>query len=315
MSKHNKNSSKVKSKKCKHINMKKVLFVFLTTCVSLGFILYPYISNFVYEHQKDGIVNAVEQEMQPTNKDKYKDIIKNAQKYNDELVNGAIQLKDPFDETAIEEDANDYNSQLCMTEDGVMGILKIPCIDVSLPIYHGTTADVLERGVGHLQGTSLPIGGKSTHSVLTGHSGLSSAKLFTDLTALKEGDLFFLYVAGRTLAYEVDDISVVLPEEMAKLTVEKDKDYCTLVTCTPYGVNTHRLLVRGKRIPYSEQKEKEAEKTVRKTESQWMKEYTKSIIIAAVSFIGLLIILIIWRYFTALKKKKRHSKKRHKKES
>ena len=199
-----------------------------------------------------------------------------------------------------------------MTDDGVMGIIKIPCIDVSLPIYHGTSSDTLEKGVGHLQGTSLPIGGKSTHSVLTGHSGLSRAKLFTDLTAIKEGDLFFIHVAGRRLAYKVDDISVVLPEEMSKLTIEKGKDYCTLVTCTPYGVNTHRLLVRGIRIPYTEQKEIVAKEETSNAHSQWMEEYTKSIIIAAIAFITLLVILIVWRQISSNKKRKRKKKRRKK---
>lgn len=217
-----KKHSTKKTKKNK-FDIRKMIFIFLTICISLGLILYPYIANFVYEHQKDGIVETVEEKVQTGDKEKYEQTIENAKKYNEDLVNGAIQLKDPFNEENIEEDEQEYESQLNMTDDGVMGIIKIPCIDVSLPIYHGTSSDTLEKGVGHLQGTSLPIGGKSTHSVLTGHSGLSRAKLFTDLTAIKEGDLFFIHVAGRRLAYKVDDISVVLPEEMSKLSIVNNK--------------------------------------------------------------------------------------------
>ena len=156
-----------------------------------------------------------------------------------------------------------------MTDDGVMGFIKIPCIDVSLPIYHGTSEAVLEIGAGHLQGTSLPIGGESTHSVITGHTGLSSAKLFTDLTELEEGDMFFLNVMGEKLAYKIDQITKVLPEEISNLKIENGKDYCTLVTCTPYGVNTHRLLVRGERTDYVEATEDQSNFEVKKTKSQW----------------------------------------------
>ena len=190
-----------------------------------------------------------------------------------------------------------------------MGFIKIPCIDVSLPIYHGTSAEILELGAGHLQGTSLPIGGESTHSVITGHTGLSSAKLFTDLTELEEGDMFFLHVMGEKLAYKVGQISVILPEEMDKLTIENGKDYCTLVTCTPYGVNTHRLLVRGERTEYTEDKEEEAGTEVKKTQSKWMEEYTKSIIISSSVLAVMLIVLLIWRHFAGRRRRKRRKKK------
>lgn len=218
-------------------------------------------------------------------------------------------LKDPFVEEKLDEDAKEYNSLLNMADGGVMGFIKIPCIDVSLPIYHGTSAEILELGAGHLQGTSLPIGGESTHSVITGHTGLSSAKLFTDLTELEEGDMFFLHVMGEKLAYKVDQISVILPEEMDKLTIENGKDYCTLVTCTPYGVNTHRLLVRGERTEYTEDKEEEAGTEVKKTQSKWMEEYTKSIIISSSVLAVMLIALLIWRHFAGRRRRKRRKKK------
>ena len=133
-----------------------------------------------------------------------------------------------------------------------MGYVEIPKISVNLPIYHGTGNDSLDRGVGHLLGSSLPVGGSSTHTILTGHSGMASQKMFTDLEQLIVGDVFYLHILDETLAYQVDNIKTVLPYDTSLLGVYSGEDYCTLVTCTPYGVNTHRLLVRGTRIPYEE---------------------------------------------------------------
>ena len=130
-----------------------------------------------------------------------------------------------------------------------MGSVSIPKINVTLPIYHGTDKEILQIGVGHIEGTSLPVGGANTHCAISGHRGLTSSKLFTDIDQLAEGDVFKLSVLGETLTYEVDQIRIVLPDELNDLKIERDQDYCTLITCTPYGVNTHRLLVRGHRIP------------------------------------------------------------------
>ena len=146
------------------------------------------------------------------------------------------------------EEKEAYNKVLDVTGTGIMGYVNIPKIAVSLPIYHGTDPAVLEIAVGHIEGSSLPVGGKGTHCVISGHRGLPSAKLFTDIDRLKEGDTFQLQVLNRTLTYEVDQIRIVLPDQLEDLAIDPDKDYCTLVTCTPYGVNTHRLLVRGHRI-------------------------------------------------------------------
>lgn len=266
----------------------------------------------MFEHRADGIIETVK-ESGNTNQEQNDKEIEKAIKYNETLVNGNIQLKDPFDEDILSENADEYNSLLNMTDDGVMGFIKIPCIDVSIPIYHGTSEEVLLVGAGHLQGTSLPIGGDSTHSVITGHTGLSSAKLFTDLTELVQGDIFFLYVMGKDIAYEVDDISVIKPTEMDKLRIEKGKDYCTLVTCTPYGVNSHRLLVRGHRIDYKEAVEKPAVFEEKKSHSKWQQEYAKSIIISSTCFIVLLMGLIIWRCYTNEKERKLRQEKKRKK--
>lgn len=163
----------------------------------------------------------------------------NAQLYErgDELYNG----KGNFDH---------YEQQLLLPNSDVMGYIEIPMINVSLPIYHGTDQAVLQRGIGHMEGTSLPVGGRNTHSVLTGHTGLpSGGKLLTDLNQVKEGNLFWIQVLDHTLYYQVDQIKVVTPNNVASLSIEKGKDYVTLLTCTPYGINSHRLLVRGRRVP------------------------------------------------------------------
>jgi sortase A len=184
----------------------------------------------------------------------YNDIVDNTdQEKLDQLWNDAKEynetLKDNdnrFNLTKEEEKA--YEQLLNLNDNGIMGYIEIPSINVSLSIYHGVEDDLLQIGAGHIPGTSLPVGGKGTHCVISGHRGLPSATLFSDLNLLKEGDVFVLHVLGRKLTYEVDQIRIVLPDEVSDLEIDPDKDYCTLVTCTPYGVNTHRLLVRGHRI-------------------------------------------------------------------
>lgn len=306
-----KKSPPKKRKRKRKINIGKIFAVFVTVCLSLGLVLYPFISNYFSEKHAQSVVNTVEKAADNADVNQYKDELEAAQKYNKVLATGKIKLKDPFDESAEDEEEKEYKSLLNMTDDGVMGFIKIPCIDVSLPIYHGTSEAVLEIGAGHLQGTSLPIGGESTHSVITGHTGLSSAKLFTDLTELEEGDMFFLNVMGEKLAYKIDQITKVLPEEISNLKIENEKDYCTLVTCTPYGVNTHRLLVRGERTDYVEATEDQSNFEVKKTKSQWQEEYIKSIIIASIGFIVMIIVLVSVRYI--LYKKQETQKRKRKK--
>jgi sortase A len=198
-----------------------------------------------------------------------------------------VQLTDPFKAKKSDGETMIYNNILNLDHSGIMGYLEIPCISVNLPIYHGTDAEILERGVGHLAASSIPVGGKSTHSVLTGHTGLSSAKLFTDLTEMKNDDLFFIHVLDRTLAYKVDQISVVKPEDTEKLQIIDGKDYVTLVTCTPYGVNDHRLLVRGVRTKYV--KKQRSSIRPRNKGSQWMGTYKRAIAIGLAIVIALVL--------------------------
>lgn len=174
--------------------------------------------------------------------EKYMEIWDAAAKYNTSLLDRHNSY------LLSEEQKTEYEELLNLAGNGVMGYVEIPSIGCSLPIYHGTAESVLQIAVGHLEWTSLPVGGLSTHCVISGHRGLPSAKLFTDLDELAEGDIFMLRVLNEILTYEVDKISIVEPDETEKLLIEADKDYCTMVTCTPYGINTHRLLVRGHRI-------------------------------------------------------------------
>ena len=197
-------------------------------------------------HQSRAIASYVDQ-VNSLDDAQYETMLEQARAYNETLVGKEDRYILDEAETA------EYNSLLDVTGTGIMGYVVIPKINVRLPIYHGTDPSVLEIAIGHIAGSSLPVGGESTHCVLSGHRGLPSAKLFTDIDQLKEGDQFMLEVLGDTLTYEVDQIKVVLPDELEDIEIEEGQDMCTLVTCTPYGVNTHRLLVRGHRVDTVEQ--------------------------------------------------------------
>ena len=275
--------------------IKKLLLVVLLFLFSFGLILYPFIANYVFEHRTDSVVHAVEESAEKIDDSMRQSQLKLAEEYNEMLASGHVQLQDPFIEDSADDTVNAYESILCMTEDGVMGFVEIPSINVSLPIYHGTAEQTLEVGAGHLEGSSLPIGGMSTHSVITGHTGLSNAKLFTDLVALEENDIFYLHIYGEKLVYEVDQIKTVLPYELEDLAIVPGKDCCTLVTCTPYGVNTHRLLVRGQRTIDAENTEEEEVFRAKAVESKWMQEYKRDLCISFALFGAAMILFMIIR--------------------
>ena len=275
----------------------KGLMVFLLFGIAIALTMYPFISNWLFENKTDSVADAVEQAAQELDNSEQQAALQAAREYNQVLANGHVTLTDPFEEDVTDEDLAEYESLLNLMDDGVMGTVEIPVIDVSLPIYHGTSESVLQKGVGHLHGTSLPVGGESTHTVLTGHTGLSKAKLFTDLTEMEEGDIFFLHVMGENLAYEVDQIKVVLPSEMDDLKIVPGEDYCTLVTCTPYGVNSHRLLVRGTRTDYQEAVENPETYEEKEVESKWMEEYRKALSISLGCFAGCLFVIFLIRHF------------------
>lgn len=283
----------------------KKLLVFLLFGIALMLMMYPFIANYLFEHKTDSVVDSVQQTAEKLDDSEQKAEIEKAMRYNESLANGHVVLTDPFKEEKTEEDTAEYESLLNLTNDGVMGTVEIPLINVSLPIYHGTSDAILKKGAGHLQGTSLPVGGASTHTVITGHTGLSNAKLFTDLTELDKGDIFFLEVMGEKLAYQVDQIKVVLPTEMDDLKIVPGEDYCTLLTCTPYGVNTHRLLVRGKRTDYQEDVDAAKSEKPKKAESKWMSEYKRALAISVAFFVASLPFIFGIRYVREYRRKRR----------
>lgn len=230
--------------------MKKHLSTILLVVVLLagvGIMLYPTASDYWNSfHQSRAIASYAENVSHLSSVD-YERLWLDSGAYNRTLLEKA----NPF--VVAEEDWAEYEALLNVAEDGIMGYIEIPKIHCSLPIYHGTSEAVLQIAVGHIQGSSLPVGGPSTHCVLSGHRGLPSAKLFTNLDQLDEGDVFMLQILNETLTYEVDQVHIVLPTELDDLAITEGRDYCTLVTCTPYGVNTHRILCRGKRIENAEE--------------------------------------------------------------
>ena len=261
--------------------------------------LYPYISEYFFENRVDSEIMAYKECINKTVDQQYQRMLEQAEEYNSYLQKSQMQLTDPFANTGGTEEQPVYESLLRVDDSGIIGYVEIPTIGVKLPVYQGTSAGDLERGVGHLKGSSLPVGGKGTHAVLTGHTGLSQAKLLSDLTEMKEGDVFYIYVLGRQLAYEVYATSVVLPEDTEQLRIEKDKDLVTIVTCTPYGINTHRLFVHGKRIPFSEpQYQKELSKTPVTLNSRWRSAYGRALLAGGMfvleirKIIGVMLVII-----------------------
>ena len=217
--------------------------------VGLSLLLYPFVSNALNRQRSDRLIRNYAEKLAAAPEADYSAAFAAVDAYNKTLAGRGVP--DAFAFIPAEEDAL-YLSLLNFGGDGLIGYIRIPRISVSLPIYHTTTEAVLARGVGHLEGSALPVGGAGTHSVLSAHRGLPSAALFTDLNLLETGDHFYIYVLDRTLAYEVDQILEVAPDHTEDLDAVADEDYVTLVTCTPYGVNTHRLLVRGHRVDYEE---------------------------------------------------------------
>ena len=248
-----------KKKKKKKSNVVLNIMIALVFLAGAGVFLYPTISDMWNQYRNAQLVSKYEEAVTELSDNDYDRLWKEAKEYNAEHPVNAIV--DAFEEEDTYELSHPYDRVLDPNGDGLMGSIEIPKIKARLAIYHGLSKTVLEKGVGHVEGTSLPIGGKSTHAVLAAHRGLPNAKLFTDLDQMKVGDHFLLHVLDETLCYEVDKISVVKPEDTSALAVEDGQDLVTLLTCTPYGVNTERLLVRGHRVPYVEEEVKE-EKTV-----------------------------------------------------
>ena len=297
----------MKKQKRKESKVNPALFLasLLIFAAGVGIFVYPAVSNRLAERRQAEAIERYEADVTVLEPEEIEEQKARAREYNQNLAED--ELHDPFlqgDQYVI---SSGYNDVLNYNEDGIMAYVEIPCIDVNLPIYHGTSEEVLQKGAGHLAASSLPIGGEGTPSVISAHRGLPSAKLFTDLDEMEIGDVFCIHVLDETLAYQVDQIETVEPDELNSLQVVKGRDLVTLLTCTPYAVNTHRLLVRGTRIPYEEAREIQEEQE-QNALPLWLREYFTSIVVG-IFFLALLITaVLLWRKRSRRKGKKRRRK-------
>ena len=267
-------------------------FVVLFFIAGLGVFNYPVISTLYNQLHEGTVMASYDEKVAQMEQEELDALYKQAQDYNRKIAEEGPTVQDAFEQGETVEDEL-YNQTLNMEGSGVMGSIEIPKIHVFLPIYHGTSPDVLEVGVGHLQGSSLPVGGDTTHSILTGHRGLPSAELFTNLDRLEEGDIFYIHILRKTLAYKIYNIETILPEEVENLIIEEGKDLITLVTCTPYGINSHRLLLHAERTVY-EEPEQEINTAEARSQNlwKWLLEQ-KSFLISAAVLVLLLLYLIL----------------------
>lgn len=269
--------------------------------LALGLTLYPVVSNWYNQRHQSQIQTAYQDVLEQTDTAELERIREQAVAYNAAITPGAAE--EAYTQESIIAASDDYVNRLDLGGTGIMGYVVIPKIDVDLPIYHGTGSDSLDRGTGHLLGSSLPVGGEGTHTIITGHSGMASQKMFTDLGQLQEGDVFYLRVLDETLAYEVKAVHTVLPHDTTYLGIVPGQDLCTLVTCTPTGINTHRLLVQGSRIPYEptiEAQNVESEHEVAAS-SHWEDQYWLGIRLGLVAMVSMVLLLNVFLY---LRKKK-----------
>lgn len=257
--------------------------------VGLSVLLYPTVSDYWNSLHQSRAIATYSDAVEEMDTSDYERMWAEADAYNEKLYESGHGLG------LAEDEKEEYESILDVSGTGIMSYIEIPSIKCSLPIYHGTDEAVLQIAVGHIEGSSLPVGGVNTHCVLSGHRGLPSAKLFSDLDKLEEGDLFMIRTLDQTLTYEVDQIRIVLPEEIDDLKIVEGEDLCTLVTCTPYGINTHRLLVRGHRVANQEDAE-----NIRVT-AEAMQVDTR--IVAAFVAIPILLVLLIWLLVSTRKKR------------
>lgn len=262
------------------------LFAALIVTGGLFLVFYPWISDWLYDRAVESTVEVYKDEVSEVDAEEKQEIFETARLYNEQLAAANVALTDPFVNVHDGENDITYESALSLDGFGLMCFVDIPKINVYLPVYHGTSDEILTKGAGHLEGSTLPIGGVDTHSVISAHTGINSSKMFSDLTEMRYGDLFFIHVLGDTLAYRVCSVEVILPEETGGLVVEEGRDLVSLITCTPYGVNTHRLVVTGERTEYTPQLQEEASSSPA-VSSQWMKSYREAMVV------GILIVVII----------------------
>lgn len=273
----------------------KIILCILFLLLALGVTLYPLISNILGEKYRSMVESRYDKAVEKLNTMELITEKERAVAYNKTLQGGTGNA---FSREALAGAEESYWHLLNVRGDGIMGYIQIPKIGVELPIYHGATEETLDKGVGHLLGTSLPIGGIGTHCVLTGHSGLAGTCMFSDLDQLKVGDVFYVRVLDETHAYMILDINTVLPEDTSKLEIDLQRESVTLVTCTPFGVNTHRLLVRGERIEVgmAERMVEGAEVQEEPVKSTWTQEYLKGIALGCLGILGLTLLILGTRF-------------------
>lgn len=276
-----------------------IICFILVILLGAGAAAYPLIASINNEHTQSLVQTEYEEKLQQLDTSEIDAALAAAREYNKTISTVQIENVDK-----IKADLPPYEDLLNLANNGIMGYIEIPTINIDLPIYHGTTGAAMEKGAGHMEGTSLPVGGIGTHAVISAHSGMASAKLFTDLDKLKLGDMFFITVCNQKLAYEVDNIAVVEPTDIDLIRIDTQQDYVTLLTCTPYGVNTHRLLVRGHRVEMAEEAIAEVEEKAKPEGSTWIEKYEQGILIGIAIFIGLLLIALLVYFIKRRKDKK-----------
>ncbi len=282
---------------------KRYLLLFFGFLAGFFILMYPSFADAWNRHRNKLLAAEYEETVSEIQSDEIERIAGEAREYNRQHTVNEVQ--DIFENSEEYTLSHPYDSILNPNGDEVMGSIEIPKINVELAIYHGTGAEALSKGVGHIQGTSIPVGGENTHAVLAAHRGLANAKLFTDLDRMETGDIFFLHILGDTLAYQVDQINVVSPDDLTLIQIEPGRDLCTLLTCTPYGVNTHRLLVRGSRVPYRPEAVSEESGKYEVTLQQ-----DDPVRFAAAGLTAALIIVVVMRMMTIRKKRHNHNKGR-----
>ena len=259
--------------------------------IGLGVILmgYPWFSNWLYQHHVASSANVYEQYAAESGTSEITKQLETARRYNQELINSRVMLTEPYCDISLPEDIR-YGDVLDPTKNGIMCFVEIPKINVSLPVYHGTSEEVLKKGIGHMEGSALPIGGMGNRPFLLAHTGMNTSRMFSDLTGLIEGDLFYIRVLNLCLTYRVCEIQTLLPEEADELYPDEERALMTLVTCTPYGVNSHRLIVTGERI--SDEKVKKVDVPVQTADgngSAWMLAYLDAILKGSVMMAGVIV--------------------------
>lgn len=268
------------------------ILLILIFLLGLSLLIYPTFSNYWNSFHQSRAIATYTEKVAVIDNTEYDRILTEAMEYNQKLPKEKSTLLLSDEQKVV------YESLLNVGGDGVMGYIEIPTIDIHLPVYHGTEDAVLQVAIGHIEGSALPVGGKGTHCVVSGHRGLPSAKLFTDLDKMVVGDNFILRVLDETLTYEVDQILIVLPEEIDALLAEEGKDYCTLVTCTPYGINSHRLLVRGHRTDNAEE--------IREVRVSGDAMIVEPVVVAPILAVPMLLVLFVWLMVAYRKPRKRH---------